>query len=126
MNFNDPKALVAAAIADNPLTEDALALRFSERHANDLRYIATKSCWLKWDDARWYEENTYLAFDLARRSCREAAQEFGNGKPLTHVYSAKTIAAVERMAKADRRQATTIEQWDVDDFKFNTKENSDE
>ena len=24
----------------NPLTEDALALRFAERHANDLRYVA--------------------------------------------------------------------------------------
>ena len=38
------------------------------------------------------------------------------------VFSAKTIAAVERMAKADRRQATTIEQWDADDFTFNMRE----
>jgi phage/plasmid-associated DNA primase len=66
------------------LTEDALALRFSERHADDLRYIATKGAWLKWDGARWYPEATHLAFDLARQSCRADAQAFGNGKPPTN------------------------------------------
>jgi putative DNA primase/helicase len=102
------------------LTEDALALRFSERYADDLRYIATKGTWLKWDGVRWYAEATHLAFDLARQSCRIDAQQFGNGKPPNSVYSAKTVAAVERMAKADRRQATTIEQWDANDLAFNT------
>src|SRR5213075_3444488 len=47
------------------------------------------------------------------------ARAYGNGKPPNQVYSAKTIAAVERMAKADRRQATTIEQWDANDQNFN-------
>src|SRR3974377_2226228 len=93
---------VNAALDPDPFTEDALASRFSEQHEHDLRYIAAKNCWLKWDGGRWYEENTFLAFDLARKSCRDAAQDFGNGKPPSYVYSAKTIAAVERMAKADR------------------------
>jgi putative DNA primase/helicase len=115
------RAHQATTITADPFTEDALATRFSEQHANDLRYIATKGTWLKWDGARWYAEATHLAFDLARQSCRSAAQEFGNGKPPSTVYSAKTIAAVERMAKADRRQATTIEEWNADDFNFNAK-----
>jgi putative DNA primase/helicase len=109
------RAKVDTALAGNPFTEDALALRFSERHANDLRYIATKAQWLKWDGGRWYEEATYLAFDLARQSCRDDAQKYGNGKPPDAAVSAKTIAAVERMAKADRRHATTIDQWDAND-----------
>jgi putative DNA primase/helicase len=104
------------------LTEDALALRFSERHADDLRYIATKGTWLKWDGARWYPEATHMAFDLARQSCRADAQAYGNGRAPNSVYSAKTIAAVERMAKADRRQASTIEEWDADKSAFNTRE----
>jgi putative DNA primase/helicase len=120
MNFIDPKAVVGAAIADNPLTEDALAIRFSERHADELRYIATKGTWLKWDGGRWYAEATFLAFDLARQSCREVAREFGNGKPPASAFSAKTVAAVERFAKADRRHATTIDEWDAEDFTFNT------
>src|SRR5262245_56572240 len=111
---------VDAALAGNPFTEDALALRFSERHASDLRYIATKSQWLKWDGTRWYPEATHLAFDLARQSCRADAREYGNGKPPDAALSAKTIAAVERMAKADRRHATVIEQWDADDWLCNT------
>src|SRR6516165_3468418 len=81
------------------LTEDGLALRFSERHADDLRYVATKGTWLKWDGIRWYPEATHLAFDLARQSCRADAKTYGNGKPPANVYSAKTIAAVERMEK---------------------------
>jgi len=103
----------------DPFTEDALALRFSERHVDDLRYIATKAQWLKWDGERWRPEETLLAFDLARKSCRADAQEYGNGKPPSNVSSAKTIAAVERLAKADRRQAATLEQWDADDWLLN-------
>src|SRR5262249_16294136 len=112
---------VNQAMAGDPLTEDALALRFSERHAGDLRYIATMGQWQKWHGTRWRGEETHLAFDLARQSCREDAQTYGNGRPQPQVYSAKTIAAVERMAKADRRQATTIEQWDANDWIVNAE-----
>jgi phage/plasmid-associated DNA primase len=105
----------------DPFTEDALALRFSERHADDLRYIALKSQWLQWDGDRWFPEATLLAFDLARDSCRADAVQYGNGKPPARVYSASTIAAVERMAKADRHQATAIEQWDANDQHFNAE-----
>jgi putative DNA primase/helicase len=36
------------------------------------------------------------------------------------VASAKTVAAVERLAKADRATAASIEQWDTDDWLLNT------
>ena len=65
----------------DPLTEDALALRFSERHENDLRYVAAKGQWFKWDGMRWRPESTGLAFDLVRDSCRTDAETYGNGKP---------------------------------------------
>jgi putative DNA primase/helicase len=107
------------------ITEDALALRFSEQHADELRYIAVKAEWRKWDGTHWQPDATLLAFDLARQCCRAAATAFGAGKPAKHVTSAKTIAAVERMAKADRRHATTIEQWDANDLDFNTTESPD-
>ena len=54
-----------------------------------------------------------------RNSCREVAQIYGNGKPLSSVLAAKTIAAVERMARADRCHATAIEQWDANDWLWN-------
>lgn len=89
--------------------EDAIALRFAERHANDLRYVAAWGRWLEWDGGCWRFDNTLRAFDLARRICREA------GEP-----DAKTVAAVERLAKADRRMAATIDQWDADPWHLNT------
>jgi putative DNA primase/helicase len=113
-------SLVEKALADDPLTEDALALRFSERHTHDLRFVAIREQWFIWDGGRWQPEQTYRAFDLARESCRADAKEFGNGKPKSSVYTAKVIAAVERMAKADRRQAATLDQFDADDWALNS------
>ena len=65
------------------------------------------------DTSRFRSRAPKLPCRCASLRQRQAAHE---------VYSAKTIAAVERMAKADRRQATTIEQWDANDFAFNTEE----
>jgi putative DNA primase/helicase len=107
----------------DPLTEDALALRFSERHENDLRYIAAKGQWFKWDGMRWCPEPTHLAFDLARESCRADAETYGNGKPPP--VTAQMVAAVERMAKADRRQAATLAQFDAAEWLFNSATEGD-
>jgi len=104
----------------DPLTEDALALRFSGKYEDSLRYIFTKSQWLRWDpEGRWREEVTALAFDLARNSCRDDAETYGNGKPPASVFTSATVGAVERMAKADRRQATILEDWNADDWAYN-------
>jgi putative DNA primase/helicase len=108
--------ILNAALADDPLTEDALALRFSERHAHDLRYVALKGQWFMWDGVCWCAEHTLRAYDLVRDSCRSDAKEFSIGKPRRSIYAARTIAAVERMAKADRRQAALIDQFDADDW----------
>ncbi len=39
----------------------------------------------------------------------------------TALASAKTVSAVERLAKADRRIAATVDQWDADADTFNTE-----
>jgi putative DNA primase/helicase len=114
----------AAKIVDlalnNPFTEDQLALRFSERHAHDLRYVAIRNQWYKWDGIRWAPESTLLAFDLARASCRDDARDYGNGNPPSRLYTAKTVAAVQQLARADRRQAATLEQFDTDPWLITT------
>jgi putative DNA primase/helicase len=105
---------------DNPFTEDQLALRFSERHAHDLRYVAIRNQWYKWDGIRWAPESTLLAFDLARASCREDARDYGNGKPPNKLYTAKTVAAVQQLARADRRQAASLDQFDTNTWLITT------
>jgi putative DNA primase/helicase len=101
-------------------SDEALALRFAARHAGDLRYIAAWSRWTKWDGAYWRFDDTKLAFDLARRICREAAAECNKPKLSSALASAKTVAAVERLALADRRIAAVTTQWDADPWLLNT------
>jgi P4 family phage/plasmid primase-like protien len=89
--------------------EDRIALEFSALHADDLRYVAAWNEWLQWDGVRWRVEKTLHAFDLARVLCRAAGSA-----------AARTVAAVISLARADRRQAATVEQWDADPWKLGT------
>lgn len=102
------------------LSEDSLALLFVTRHADQLRYVAAWGRWLEWDGARWKPDHTLRVFDLARDSCREAL-----GKSARRKLNAKTVAAVEKLAKADRRTAATVGQWDVDPWFFVTQGGDD-
>ncbi len=104
------------------LSDDALAQKFAERYGNDLRFIAAWAHWYAWDGARWGRETTLNAFDRARTICRVAAVEAEKHSVKTKITSAKTVAAVERLARADRRIAATIEQWDTDPDIFNSED----
>jgi putative DNA primase/helicase len=112
-------------------SEDNAALAFSAQFADDLRYVAPWGRWMIWRGQRWTEENTLHVFDLARRICRSVAAQARNDQ--THITTetqrrsviaryglASTVAAVERLAKSDRRHAATIEQWDADVWALNT------
>ena len=101
-------------------TDEALALRFAERHAKDLRFVAAMGKWLRWDGSRWAFDDTLFAFDRSRRICREASAECNKPRTSSVLASAKTVAAVERLAKADRRLAATADQWDADPWLLNT------
>jgi putative DNA primase/helicase len=100
-------------------SDEALALRFAEIHAIDLRYVSAWGRWLYFDETCWRFDETLLAFSYARKICREAAAQC-NGKARKALASAKTVAAVERLAKADRRLAATVDQWDTDAWVLNT------
>ncbi len=95
-------------------------LDFAARHADTLRYVATRAQWVRYDGCRWAFDETLLAFDLARRICRDAATACNDAREAKFLASAKTVAAVERLAKADRRLASAMEQWDHDDWALNT------
>jgi putative DNA primase/helicase len=107
---------------DTRTTEDALALAFAERHAHELRYIAPWSRWMLWDGTGWRADETRLTFSLARKICREAADECDNGKLAAQLASAKTRAAVITLANDDRRIAATADQWDCDPDLFNSED----
>ncbi|MBF0268866.1 MAG: hypothetical protein HQL44_09755 [Alphaproteobacteria bacterium] len=101
-------------------TEDALAASFTQIHAEDWRYVAAWGQWLCWTAKRWEKESTLLAYDLARLICREAASACRTAKLRAKLSSAATVAAVERLARADRSHAATAEIWDRDPWLLNT------
>jgi putative DNA primase/helicase len=102
-------------------SDEALALRFADLHEGDLRYVALWGKWFAWDGKCWRSDDTKLAFDLARTVCREAAASCNERHIAVALASAKTVAAVERLAKADRRIAATADQWDRDIWLLNTQ-----
>ena len=101
-------------------SDEALALRFAERHAGDLRFVAAWNRWLFWNGMHWQFEETLRAWDFARQVCREAAAQCNKGRTASAIASAKTVYAVERLARSDRRIAATIDQWDADPWLLNT------
>ncbi|WP_442753854.1 phage/plasmid primase, P4 family [Methylocystis sp. JAN1] len=112
------------SVIDDPrppaFSDDALALRFADRHADELRYVAAWGKWLFWTGTYWAFDDTLRAFDMARAICREAAADCNKPKIASVIASAKTVAAIEKLAKADRRIAATINQWDADPWILNT------
>jgi putative DNA primase/helicase len=101
-------------------TDEALALRFAERHAKDLRFVAAWGRWLFWNGQKWAFDDTLRAFDFSRKICRQASTQCNNDRTATIIASAKTVAAVEKLARSDRRLAATIDQWNVDLWILNT------
>jgi putative DNA primase/helicase len=101
-------------------SEGDIADRFAKLHSGHLRYVAKWGQWMRHDGKVWCEEETLMAFDLVRALCRRVARECNKSSEAKGLLSAKTIAGVERIAKADRRIAATIDQWDTDPWLLNT------
>jgi putative DNA primase/helicase len=95
-----------------PTADDTIALLFAERYAGELRHVAAWGRWMSYDGTRWAHDDTLHAFDRVRAICREVAA--GSERAASAVASANTVAAVERLARTDRRLAATSEQWDAD------------
>ena len=113
-----PKSAPQKATDGLDASEDALAQRFAEVHAADMRYVALWGQWLIFDGKVWRRDDTLHAFTRARRICRDAAaQDLTRAKTL---LSAATVAAVERLARSDPRLAASADQWDRDIWLLNT------
>lgn len=101
-------------------TDEALALRFAEQHAGGLRYVDVWGRWLTWDGTRWQFDDTLAGYDLVRATCRAASTECNKQNVAAALASARTVAAVERLVRSDRRLAAKVDQWDFDPWLLNT------
>ena len=98
----------------DPLTDDALALAFADRNPL-LRYVEERGKWMRWTEYRWVPDATGHTFANIRDMLRSMPAPNRGA-----VESAKTVAAVEKLARYDRCIAATLEQWDADDWLLNT------
>jgi putative DNA primase/helicase len=112
-------ALDAFALSPE-FSEDRLALNFTDRFENALRYVAALGKWFIWDGTRWKIDDTQLARDHVRAVCRDYSSRCNAAKQAKLIASAKTVSAVERLASTDRRVAATISQFDGDPWLLNT------
>lgn len=105
---------------DAPLfSDDALALAFADRHNGAMLYVPVWRVWLRWDGCRWARDERLAAVNLARALCRDKADILEDRDAL-RLASAKTIAAVETLARSDERHARHPDQFDADPWALNT------
>ena len=93
-------------------TDDRIADVFAEEHRDDLRYVAVWGKWFEWTGKVWREDETLRSFDLVRKTCKAQGVE--------RTGMSKLVYAVNTLARADRKIAATIEQWDTDLMLLNT------
>jgi putative DNA primase/helicase len=113
---------------DGPISDDELARRFTERHGDDFRHVATLGRWFKWSGSHWKQDDSLAVLDAARASCRRdlgqalvALEKPHERKQLrSKLGAAPTVAAVVRLAAADRAHAVTIDALDADPWILNT------
>src|SRR4029453_9488944 len=95
-NKPDPVDAIAAAFESAEqiapqFSDDAVAQEFSRRHADDLRYVAVRSQWFRFDGKRWAEEKTLLVYDRCRAICRELSED-ARGSMKLDMTSKKKVA----------------------------------
>jgi putative DNA primase/helicase len=105
---------------DCAVTEDGLALTLTAKYKDTLRYVHEWGSWLCWDGVVWKPEKTLKVYDLARSICREAANASDKDGLKSKLSQAATVAAVERLARADRQFASTPDAWNSDPMQLNT------
>jgi hypothetical protein len=101
-------------------TDEALALRFAECHADDLRYVAAWSRWLSWEGHPMAVRRYTSCISMKPQGLPSRCIGVQQANIAAALASAKTVAAIERLAKSDRRLAATVSQWDADPWLLNT------
>ena len=100
-------------------TDDALALSFTRRYAEDWRYCAPWGKWLVWTGNRWQADDTLLVTHLMRHICREAAMKADSHRLAAKLASSSTVGGVDRLARSDRQHASSADEWDRDPWLAN-------
>ena len=122
----NPGGLMVTDARPPEYSDESLALRFSVIHGDGARYVALWGQWLFWENGpKWKRDTTLKVFSFSRALCRVASAEITDpkgAKLAAAIASASTVAAVVTLARADRRHAMDVDQWDPDPWLLIAKE----
>jgi putative DNA primase/helicase len=102
----------AAPVAE--VSEDAIALSFTAKYRDIMKFDHTAGRWFRWDGERWQKDGTDCAFHHAR----VIGRNLGEGK--RQICKASVAGGAERMARADPAHAVEAGQWDADPMLLGT------
>lgn len=96
------------------VSEDAIALAFTERFRDTLRFDHDVGRWFRWNGSYWRVDATDLAIDFTRQLARDLSEA------KRALCKASVASGAERFARADRAHAVTHDIWDADPFLLGT------
>ena len=107
-------------LAGFAFNEDGVALAFVARYRHELRWDYDIGRWHRWTGGRWQVEKGQLAFDYARKTCRDLGALGLLDSETKPLAKAATASAVERFARADRAMEVKSDIWDCDALALGT------
>jgi len=94
--------------------EDAIAVAFTNKYRDQLRFDHDANAWYQWTQTRWLKLKVPVAFQFAREIGRNQAREQKSA------FKASTAGGAERFARADPAHRCTADIWDRDPMLLGT------
>ncbi len=116
---------ISQMVTAPPFSEDALALAYTERHKDDLRFTAEIGKYhrlIRTEDSGvcWQRDTVLRTFSEVRELIREESLTVESAAKQSKLCTAATVSAVEKLVRFDQRTAMTVEQWDANTMLLNT------
>ena len=102
-----------ARTSEAPISEHLIALGFTEKYRDTMRYCPELGSWFEWDKTRWRPDKLQRAFHFSRTLAGEA----GKGKDTRRASFAR---GVESFCRADPAHAVPASYWDADPWLLGT------
>ena len=96
-----------------PISEHVVALDFTDKFRDTMRYCPELGSWFEWDETRWRPDKLQRAFHYVRALASE------NGKA-KNTRKASFARGVESFCRADPAHAVAAGYWDADPWKLGT------
>ena len=106
-------AQAAKENADAPISEHLIALEFTNKFRDTMRYSPSVGNWFEWDETRWRPDKLQRAFHYVRSLASENGKAKGTRK-------ASFARGVESFCQADPAHSVEASYWDADPWKLGT------